>query len=41
MIRRILKLYQQYQEYIRVDLLMYGVLLFLILGYVVFSLIIS
>ncbi len=37
MIKWIRELYGQYKEYVRVDLLMYGVLILMILIYVVIS----
>lgn len=41
MFRRLKELYRQYKPYVRVDLIMYGVLVLLIILYFVVSLIIS
>ncbi len=38
MFRRLRELYQEYKAYVRVDLVMYAVMLLLILLYVIFSL---
>jgi hypothetical protein len=37
MIKRLKELYQQYKPYVRVDLIMYGVLILLIMMYFIFS----
>ena len=37
MFRKIKELYQQYKPYIRIDLIMYGVLILLIMFYFIFS----
>lgn len=37
MIRKLKRFYSQYKEYARVDLVMYGVLIFLILLYILVS----
>lgn len=37
MFRRLKELYRQYKEYVRVDLVMYAVMLLLVLLYVIFS----
>jgi hypothetical protein len=37
MFRRLRELYQEYKAYVRVDLVMYGVMILLILLYVIFS----
>lgn len=37
MLKRLKELYQQYKPYIRVDLIMYGVLILLIILYFIFS----
>ncbi len=37
MFRRLKELYQQYKPYVRVDLVMYGVLILLIILYFIFS----
>jgi hypothetical protein len=39
MIRRLKELYRQYKPYVRVDLMMYGVLILLIILYFVLSII--
>jgi hypothetical protein len=39
MIRRLKELYKQYKPYVRVDLMMYGVLILLIILYFVLSII--
>ena len=41
MFRRLKELYQQYKPYVRVDLVMYGVLLLLIVLYFIYSLIVG
>lgn len=38
MFRRLRELYQEYKPYVRVDLVMYAVMLLLILLYIVFTL---
>lgn len=37
MLRRLRALYREYKDYVRVDLVMYGVMLLLIALYVIFS----
>lgn len=37
MFRRLRELYREYKEYVRVDLVMYAVMLLLVLLYVIFS----
>ncbi len=37
MFKRLRELYQEYREYVRVDLVMYAVMILLILLYVIFS----
>jgi hypothetical protein len=37
MLRKLKELYKQYQPYVRVDLIMYGVMIFLIILYFIFS----
>lgn len=39
MFKRLRDMYRQYKPYVRVDLVMYGVMILLILGYVLFTLI--
>jgi len=39
MFRRIKELYKQYKPYVRVDLVMYGVLILLIILYFIFSIV--
>jgi hypothetical protein len=39
MFKRLREMYRQYKPYVRVDLVMYGVMILLILGYVLFTLI--
>ena len=41
MLKRLKELYQQYKPYVRVDLVMYGVLLLLIVLYFIYSLIVD
>jgi hypothetical protein len=41
MFKRLRELYQQYKPYIRVDLVMYGVLILLIVFYFIFSVMFS
>jgi hypothetical protein len=38
MFRRLRELYQEYKAYVRVDLVMYGVMILLIVLYIIFSL---
>ena len=35
--KKLRELYEQYKEYVRVDLIMYAVLILLIIGYVIIS----
>ena len=37
MFKKLIKLYQQYREYIRVDLIMYGVMILLIILYFIYT----
>lgn len=37
MIRKIKELYKEYKPYVRVDLIMYGVMILLIIGYFIVS----
>lgn len=37
MFKKIKELYQQYKEYVRVDLIMYGVMILLIILYFIFT----
>jgi hypothetical protein len=37
MFKKIWELYQQYKPYVRIDLMMYGVLVLLIIGYFIIS----
>ncbi|HEX5172171.1 MAG TPA: hypothetical protein VFW11_23505 [Cyclobacteriaceae bacterium] len=39
MIKKLRELYKQYKPYVRVDLIMYGVLILLIILYFIFSII--
>lgn len=39
MLRKLKELYQQYKPYVRVDLIMYGVLILLIMLYFIISLV--
>ena len=39
MFKRLIQLYKEYKPYVRVDLIMYGVLILLIIGYFIVSLI--
>jgi hypothetical protein len=41
MFKRLKELYQQYKPYVRVDLIMYGVLILLIILYFIFSTLLS
>lgn len=38
MFRRLRELYQEYKEYVRVDLVMYAVMILLILAYIIITL---
>ena len=37
MLKRIKELYKEYKPYVRIDLIMYGVLILLIIGYFIVS----
>lgn len=39
MFKRLKELYEEYKPYVRVDLVMYGVMILLIFGYILFTLI--
>jgi hypothetical protein len=39
--KRLIEFYKQYKEYVRVDLIMYAVLILLIFGYVIVSMLMT
>jgi hypothetical protein len=41
MLRRLKELYKQYQPYVRVDLIMYGVMILLIILYFIYSVLVD
>jgi len=41
MLRRLKELYKQYQPYVRVDLIMYGVMILLIILYFIFTVLVD